>query len=227
MHKNRGTFAGASTVQQNWTSERVYQLFQAIHILLQAQSFVNCKIKNHTDTLLVLCYTVCMSTTESTELCPCGSGKSYAECCGEIINGTRKALTAEVLMRARYTAYVKHEIDFIISTCEKGEEIAEIDRKATEDWSRQSTWHGLKILRTEKGTESDDDGIVEFTATYTQKGMRDVHHETGYFKKINGEWAYSVGNLKTTTVVREGAKIGRNDPCPCGSGKKYKRCCGR
>jgi len=29
-----------------------------------------------------------------------------------------------------------------------------------------------------------------------------------------------------TTVVREGDKIGRNDPCPCSSGKKYKKCCG-
>jgi len=28
------------------------------------------------------------------------------------------------------------------------------------------------------------------------------------------------------TVVREGAKVGRNDPCPCESGKKYKKCCG-
>ena len=31
----------------------------------------------------------------------------------------------------------------------------------------------------------------------------------------------------STTFVREGKKIGRNDPCPCGSGKKYKKCCGR
>lgn len=28
-------------------------------------------------------------------------------------------------------------------------------------------------------------------------------------------------------VRRTGAKVGRNDPCPCGSGKKYKQCCGR
>ena len=27
-------------------------------------------------------------------------------------------------------------------------------------------------------------------------------------------------------VVRGSAKVGRNDPCPCGSGKKYKKCCG-
>ncbi|MCQ2602175.1 MAG: SEC-C domain-containing protein, partial [Treponema sp.] len=38
---------------------------------------------------------------------------------------------------------------------------------------------------------------------------------------------YVAGNVIPTTVVREGAKIGRNDPCPCGSGKKYKKCCGR
>jgi preprotein translocase subunit SecA len=30
---------------------------------------------------------------------------------------------------------------------------------------------------------------------------------------------------KGVTVRREGKKVGRNDPCPCGSGKKYKRCC--
>ncbi len=29
------------------------------------------------------------------------------------------------------------------------------------------------------------------------------------------------------TIKRETAKVGRNDPCPCGSGKKYKKCCGR
>ena len=65
-----------------------------------------------------------MSETEKNELCPCGSGKKYAECCEPIIKGTVKAPTAEALMRARYTSYVKQEIDFIINTCEKSEEIA-------------------------------------------------------------------------------------------------------
>jgi preprotein translocase subunit SecA len=31
--------------------------------------------------------------------------------------------------------------------------------------------------------------------------------------------------LQSATIVRDGPKVGRNDPCPCGSGKKYKRCC--
>ena len=32
---------------------------------------------------------------------------------------------------------------------------------------------------------------------------------------------------KESTTIRVGKKIGRNDPCPCGSGKKYKHCCGK
>ena len=32
---------------------------------------------------------------------------------------------------------------------------------------------------------------------------------------------------KESTTIRKEKKIGRNDPCPCGSGKKYKKCCGR
>ena len=32
---------------------------------------------------------------------------------------------------------------------------------------------------------------------------------------------------KESTTIRKAKKIGRNDPCPCGSGKKYKKCCGR
>ena len=34
-------------------------------------------------------------------------------------------------------------------------------------------------------------------------------------------------SLQKKPEVRKDAKVGRNDPCPCGSGKKYKQCCGR
>ena len=162
------------------------------------------------------------------DLCPCGSGKVYGECCEPVIKGTKAAPTAESLMRARYTSYVKHEIEFIINSCDEGDKIAEIDRKATEEWSKTSIWHGLKILNTQKGGESDDEGLVEFEATYTDKNnLHEVHHENAYFKKVNGKWLYEAGDVKPMTVVREGKKVGRNDPCPCGSGKKYKKCCGR
>ena len=72
-----------------------------------------------------------------------------------------------------------------------------------------------------------------------------IDFEKLYFNMLNveAEWLYTLpgweGILsaekrkeiekaykKTKTVVKEN-KVGRNDPCPCGSGKKYKKCCGK
>jgi SEC-C motif-containing protein len=160
-------------------------------------------------------------------VCPCGSGKSYAECCEPVILNKEPAKTAEALMRARYSAYVTHKVDFIIKSCEDTEK-SSIDPGATRAWSEGSTWRGLKILHTEKGGQADTEGIVEFEAQYTSKaGLRQSHHETANFKKTNGQWLYVNGALQTATVTREGRKVGRNEPCPCGSGKKYKQCCGK
>lgn len=160
------------------------------------------------------------------EKCPCGSGLDYGLCCGQYISGAKDAPTAEALMRSRYTAYVVHEIDYIMDTCTRSDKEREIDREATEKWSRDSQWMGLKILKTEKGKEEDSEGVVEFTATYSQKGLVDVHHEVAKFVKQAGFWMYDTGHVAPVTVVRDSPKVGRNDPCPCGSGKKYKKCCG-
>ena len=158
------------------------------------------------------------------ERCPCGSGIGYSECCGPIISGNVAAPTAEALMRSRYTAYVKGEIDYIIRTYVRADGA---DRKATEDWSRKADWKGLSLLRVEKGGPEDSEGIVEFVAQYEMNGRAEEHHETAQFVKKDGAWLYDSGDVKTATVVRSGPKVGRNDPCPCGSGKKYKQCCGK
>ena len=55
--------------------------------------------------------------------CPCGSGKTFAECCGPILGGEAKAKTAERLMRARYTAYATDDIDFLFQS--SGPEVRE------------------------------------------------------------------------------------------------------
>jgi SEC-C motif-containing protein len=162
--------------------------------------------------------------------CPCGSGKSYSSCCEQYIKGRAKAPTAEALMRSRYSAYVEHEIDYIINTCvHRGRD--DIDPTSTREWSEQSKWLGLKIISVEKGTAADSEGVVEFEASYERDGEKEVHHETAKFKKENGpagtEWLYTEGKVASNTVTRSSPKIGRNDPCPCGSGKKYKMCCGR
>jgi len=156
--------------------------------------------------------------------CPCGSGLNYNQCCEQYISGAKNAPTAETLMRSRYTAYVEHEIDYILDTCTKDKK-DEIDPKQTKKWSENSKWLGLKIISSDKGGIADSEGNVEFQAHYEMDGLKENHHEKATFKKINGRWLYDDGEIVPKTVVRTGPKVGRNDPCPCGSGKKYKHCC--
>jgi SEC-C motif-containing protein len=158
--------------------------------------------------------------------CSCGSGLDYAVCCEPYISGAKKAPTAEALMRSRYAAYVEHAIDYIVETCSRDEK-DKIDIKQTRAWSEKSKWLGLKILSVEKGGPNDTEGTVEFEALYEMNGLRDIHHEKAAFKKKDGIWLYDEGNVQPKTVIRSGPKVGRNDPCPCGSGKKYKHCCGK
>jgi len=102
-----------------------------------------------------------------------------------------------------------------------------MDREATENWSKSADWKGLRIVRTEKGGPNDTEGVVEFVAEYVIDGLKDEHKETARFVKKDGDWLYDSGEVKTATVVRATPKVGRNEPCPCGSGKKYKQCCGK
>jgi SEC-C motif domain protein len=159
------------------------------------------------------------------ESCPCGSGRAYDNCCGPYIAGKAKPSTAEELMRSRYAAYVKKAVDYIVGTCLIDEEHG-IDKDATKRWSEKSSWLGLTILNTDKGGPSDEEGVVEFKASYVLDGLRENHHERAAFVKRDGVWLYADGEIIPETVVREGPKVGRNDPCPCGSGKKFKKCCG-
>jgi SEC-C motif-containing protein len=158
--------------------------------------------------------------------CPCGSGLAYGECCEPYITGTAQAPTAEALMRSRYSAYVEHAVDYILNTCirDGGQDI---DAKQTRTWSENSTWLGLTILSVTKGQQEDTEGSVEFEARYEQNGLKEIHHERGRFKKKDGIWLYEDGTVVPHTVVRSVPKVGRNEPCPCGSGKKYKHCCGK
>jgi SEC-C motif-containing protein len=158
--------------------------------------------------------------------CPCGSGKPLEECCGVYIRGEARPETAEALMRARYTAYATGEVDYVLSTHDP-ERNGEVDRSSTELWSKKSEWLGLEILNTQGGGPLDDSGTVEFVARYKIRGTTVTHRERGTFRRHNGNWVFVDGEqVSGPPVVREGPRIGRNHPCPCGSGKKYKKCCG-
>jgi SEC-C motif domain protein len=127
-------------------------------------------------------------------------------------------------MRSRYTAYVLGDIDYIVKTQDAGEE--EVDRAAIERFSRESEWLGLTILATDAGGPDDEQGTVEFLARYRAGGSEQQHRERSTFQRRDGRWLFVDGVQVKPPPVRKQPVAGRNDPCPCGSGKKYKRCHG-
>ena len=162
--------------------------------------------------------------TENNETCPCGSGAPFAACCEPIIQGTRESETAEELMRARYSAFVTHAIDFIVASTHSRTR-KDIDLAFIREWSETSTWRGLEILETRHVNENK--AFISFEAQFTQADGDHRHREKSLFERENGQWRFVTGNeLKNPTVRYETPPPGRNDPCPCGSGKKYKKCHG-
>lgn len=158
------------------------------------------------------------------ENCPCGSSNTYAACCEPIITGNQPAETAEQLMRARYSAHVMAELDFLYDSTHPAHREG-YDSQATRDWSENSEWLGLEIVETSDGTTQDETGEVEFIARFRDQSGIHRHHERGRFKRENRQWLFTEGIMVKSQPISV-TKVGRNDPCPCGSGKKYKKCCG-
>ena len=129
-------------------------------------------------------------------------------------------------MRSRYSAYVQREYAHLEkSLC--ADQRADFSRDEAQRWAESAEWQGLTILRTVEGTPTDDKGLVEFSARYRMNHEDHDHVEIALFAREEGRWVYAGQmNPKGTTVRYEKPKPGRNDPCPCGSGKKYKKCCG-
>lgn len=158
-----------------------------------------------------------MATNNSN--CYCGSNQSYANCCKPFHDGKMHADTPEKLMRSRYSAYVVGNIDYIAETNDvSGGD--NFDREAAEAWSKQSEWLGLEVV----AAHGDE---VEFKARFKTNGKEVVHHEVSLFRfdEKQKRWFYLDGKDIREPLKAEN-KVGRNDPCTCGSGKKYKKCCG-
>ena len=158
-------------------------------------------------------------------VCPCGSGSPYTECCEQIISGGQPANTAEQLMRARYSAYVFALMDFIFESTHPDHR-HDYDHAGTKEWAETAGWQGLEIIDTKMGGEDDSVGEVEFIARFIEKGNSREHHEAGQFKRKDGRWYFTEGNMVRQQPLTA-TKVGRNDPCTCGSGLKYKKCCGK
>ncbi len=163
----------------------------------------------------------------SQSLCPCESGRPFTACCGPLLAGELTAATAEALMRSRYSAYTRADIAYLLDTWHSSTRPQEIDVNSIPHWC------GLEIISTQQGQAEDNEGLVEFRATALANERLLVLRECSRFIREEGKWRYVDGEFieeeqpAAPVPPPTPKKVGRNDPCPCGSGKKYKKCCGR
>jgi SEC-C motif domain protein len=122
-------------------------------------------------------------------LCPCGSEKSYALCCGRYISGQCVAPTPEALMRSRYTAYSQANITYIQATMR--------DRAAegynpldAANWAKTAVWKGLQVLRAFSHPQDPDLAYVAFVARYTYQNVPQEIIEISEFKRYADVWYY-------------------------------------
>jgi len=122
-------------------------------------------------------------------------------------------------MRSRYSAYVLDEFEYLADSWHSSTRPKNLAPNET-----GLVWQGLEIVATDTGQPGDEHGEVEFIARLSIDGKPAQIHERSRFVREDGKWRYLDGNILKGAPLRT-EKTGRNSPCPCGSGKKYKRCC--
>ncbi|MFC3104624.1 YchJ family protein [Salinisphaera aquimarina] len=142
--------------------------------------------------------------------CPCQSGRAYERCCGPYHRG-ELAPTPEPLMRARYSAYANGDAAYVKTSWHAD------TRPATLTLPSGDRWLGLEVI---DSGEDGDTGWVHFRAACRDDAGFALLEERSRFVREAGRWFYLDGEHAVTPL-----KPGRNDPCPCGSGRKFKKCC--
>lgn len=145
--------------------------------------------------------------------CPCNPEKLFADCCEPFLQHKKNPQSPLELMQSRYTAYVTHQKEYLLETWHPS------SRPQTINLNQSPKWLRLQITKT---SYQGNQGMVEFKASYKTGNKIDILHETSHFIKEGSRWFYVDGNLHKPPQ----GKVGRNDPCPCGSDRKFKKCCG-
>ena len=126
--------------------------------------------------------------------CPCKSGKKYSDCCLLAHSGKCPAVTAEALMRSRFSAYVLRIADYVVKTTHP--KFREEDFKENiQKWMKQTRWTHLEILDLSKGLAHQDIGEVEFVAEFFLDGQSQILHERSNFVRYKGRWVYTEGKI--------------------------------
>lgn len=147
--------------------------------------------------------------------CYCCSDISYSHCCEPFLTRQRLPEEPEQLMRSRFSAYCTANYQYILDTyCAVAR--ASLTKASLAEHAEESTWFALQII------PQEHTNVVEFKAFYFHMGSPQVLHETSDFEIESGRWVYTQGKIHSDSG---NVTIGRNDPCPCLSGKKFKQCC--
>lgn len=144
-------------------------------------------------------------------LCPCGSQQDYSACCEPLHQGAA-ASNAEALMRSRFSAFVYQLQPYLKASWHPD------TRPESLTLDDDVTWLQLQIHRSAE--RSDNTATVEFSAYFKDPQGWGVQSENSEFVCVNDHWLYHSG-----VPTLERLKPERNHPCPCGSGKKFKKCC--
>ncbi|WGE33611.1 YchJ family protein [Actinobacillus genomosp. 1] len=153
--------------------------------------------------------------SENLTACPCQSGKSYTECCQPFHLKTAFPETAEQLMRSRYAAYTLVNIDYIVATTVPSQQKF-LDQAAMKAWGETTQWAGLEIIA-HKPNISKSHSLVEFNALFQTENGIEAHHELSLFVQVNNRWYFVDPTVPLPSQKQN---------CVCGSGKKFKHCCG-
>ncbi|STH35460.1 SEC-C motif domain-containing protein [Escherichia coli] len=117
---------------------------------------------------------------------------------------------------SRYCAFVMQDADYLIKTWHPSCGAAALRAELIAGFAH-TEWLGLTVFE-HCWQDVDNIGFVSFVARFTEGGKTGAIIERSRFLKENGQWYYIDGTRP---------QFGRNDPCPCGSGKKFKKCCGQ
>ena len=154
------------------------------------------------------------------QACPCGSSKLFDACCEPVLTRQRPAATAEELMRSRVTAPVADDNRYLPDTSAPTAKLPYVE----ETGESPVRWTKLVVHSHELGKQPDT-AFVEFSAYYTEANQEGVLEEKSEFRRIDGQWIFTRPIRQGPAPAKAAVKVGRNDPCPCGSGKKHKQCC--
>lgn len=122
--------------------------------------------------------------------CPCNPSKKYSDCCEKAHQNIQTVLTAEVLMRSRYSAFVLADINYLKKSHYSSIRPSDKENKEILQWTKSVEWIKLEVLNTTKGTKKDLTGTVEFKAFFIENAKIDVIYENSSFCKENNHWVY-------------------------------------